>query len=182
MSLVYQYTGPNLRGAKKEMRKAIDAALINHRRRFMPRHFTPDAFSRYPLEYQRLNVAGRAQAAHRAAAIRARFDATPPEQWDQLRRDIQSEFDRRRNDPNRLLPLVDTGIMRQMVLLQHATFSGSLNARKMLLNVPWYISSPIGIANKRAALEVIRRDEGTVFAKVADKAIQRYANTKTRKR
>lgn len=181
MSLVYQYTGPNLRGAKKEMRKAIDAALVNHRRRFMPRHFTPRAFTFYPVQYQKTPTSA-ASTAHRSAAIRARFESTPPSEWEQLRIDIQSEFDQRRANPNRLLPLVDTGIMRQMVLLQHATFAGSLNARKMMLPVPWYIVSLEGIANKRAALEVIRRDEGTVFAKVADKAIQRYANTKTRKR
>tara|TARA_R110000824_G_scaffold28435_2_gene95543 strand:- start:14392 stop:14934 length:543 start_codon:yes stop_codon:yes gene_type:complete len=180
MSLVYQYTGPNLRGAKKEMRKAIDAALKNHRRRFMPRHFTPRAFTLYPAEYQQNST--RKDTAHRAAAIRARFDATPRSEWEQLRLDIQAKFDQNRANPNRLLPLVDTGIMRQMVLLQHATFQGSLNARKMLLTVPWYIVSPEGVANKRAALEVIRRDEGTVFAKVADKRIQKYANTKTRKR
>jgi len=180
MALVYQYTGPNLRGAKKEMRKAIDASLANHRRRFMPRHFTPLAFTLYPLQYQKNPT--RKDTAHRAAVIRARFDSTPRSEWKRLRGDIQSEFDRRRANPNRLLPLVDTGILRQMVLLQHATFAGSLNARKMLLTVPWYIVSPEGVANKRAALEVIRRDEGTVFAKVADKAIQRYLNTKTRKR
>jgi hypothetical protein len=179
--IVYEYTGPNLRGAKKEMRKAIDSALANHRRRFMPRHFTTYAFSLYPLQYQKTPTSAAASA-RRGAAIRARFESTPRSEWEQLRRDIQSEFDRRRANPNRLLPLVDTGIMRQMVLLQHATFAGSLNARKMMLTVPFYIVSLEGIANKRGALEIIRRDEGTVFARVADKAIQRYSNTKTRKR
>lgn len=180
--VTYQYSGPNLRGIKKAMRKVLDATLANHRKRFMPRHFTQGAYARYPAEYQKIGAGIQAQRAHRAAAIRLRFDATPPEQWGQLRAEIQSEMDRRRVNPNRLLPLVDTGLMREMVLIGHATFQGSLNARRMMLTVPFYISSTTGIATKRAALEVVRSDEGRVFAKFADRKIQQFANTKTLRR
>lgn len=183
MPFIYQYTGPNLRGAKKEMRKAIDAALKNHRRRFMPRHFTPAAFSLYPVEYLTNNLRSQSTISpQRRAAIKLRFDTTPASQWAELRQEITSEFAQGRSNPNRLLPLVDTGIMRQMVLIQHVQFQGSLDARKMMINVPLYINSPFGITNKRAALEAIRSDEGKVFGQVADKAIQQFANTQTLRR
>lgn len=181
MSIVYQYSGPNLRGAKKEMRKAIDAALTNHRQRFLPRHFDRGAFARYPLQYQQINVGGRRQAAIRAAAIKRRFDETPAEQWAELRVAIQNEFDRRRANPNRLLPLVDTGALYNNVMFSAPKFQGSLNARKMVLTVPVWINSPTGIADKRAALQVIRQDEIQIFAKIADRKIQQFANTKTQK-
>jgi len=180
-------TGPSFdRGTTAaQAKRAVDAALANHRRQFLPFHFQPGALSRYPEAYQdwKPNASKREKA---RAEISAKIDAMSPDRRAQFLADKRAKIGdlaqrypevgiTGKRDRKRTRPLVETGRAEQAILHGFAEFTGPLARRRLVLQPPWYFlitSRGQGQTHdKVAAVEAIAADENETFAKVADEAL-----------
>ena len=146
-------TGPDLRprAAKKALRSAEDTALLEHRRKNMPKHFTGQAKYRYPKEYSKVGT---------------RYIGLQQRKSDPRKRPNAYRAAR----PGVKKPLVDTGLLQQKMLYGGVIFSGRYDKRKMKYSPPYYASiSAYGQINKKAALEAVNAQEEERVAQAVDK-------------
>lgn len=203
---IFEWNGPDLSvpGVRRLLEKALDAALLAHRRVFLPRHFEAAAIARYPAEYAAACPRRDTQAAafrkmDRETLSRRLKSMTP----DQRRRYFSEWRDRQRQglaqrvyaergrvsmgtrlrsiDRRNEIPLVDTGRMRASVTAGAATIAGPVHRRHMdLQNLPAY--APLkhvndkGVFDKVLAVQAVRSDETDEFARVMDQTIQQALN------
>ena len=161
---------------------AIDAALLNHRSKFLPRHFQRDAPSRYAPAYDK---SGPRTVKETWAQRWARM--TPAQQAARLA-DLRSQRTGARvakmqggMQKAAKLPLVASGQLRAAVISGGYSFANAAQSRTMIIPTPFYVDfwKP-GQMHKKAALSVISADEVQAFAVVAEKELQRQIEEKTR--
>jgi len=148
-------------GIAKMAGDAVDEALLNHRKRFLPMHFTREAKSRYPKEYEfatpgpnpknklatlaaqsreavsaYLKAAGPAGRAAYFSEAAARKRAALAAAVTAGRGHISTGTRERTRDRRNEIPLFDTGAMKSLVLGGTAVLAGSATKRTLRISVP----------------------------------------------
>jgi hypothetical protein len=184
---------------------AVDAALAEHRRAFLPLHFRRSATERYPIEYAQhaANVAKR-EARRRAILTKSPHGNKISYPWISTgkrgpgrgsatlknsvkyhriagteRRD--REQDAQKLDPRNEIPLVDSGRLRLTVLAGSTTPTGRLSVRALKFNaVPWYLfpfkASQI---DKVRALQALHPEESQAAVTSIERDLSAYLATNT---
>jgi hypothetical protein len=191
MAIRITFTGtpPSGRGAARIMKAAFDVALANHRRKFLPRHFTAAARSLYPSEYAASKRSRK--SLERAAAIKRRFADMSDSERREYRRRMATQNKARSLDVARdglrvidrdnELPLVFTGRSRNAILNGATTLTGPAATRRMQFNPPFYFfinnRMPGGLLfNKVEAVQALRTEEEDEFVRSAQDIIDRDIN------
>ncbi len=188
MAVKIIWTGPRLsgRGSITAMKRVLDGALVNHRRRFLPGHFTKSAFARYPNEYRQ---SGKNAKFRRGQAFGAKLRAASPAErrkiFENIKKTRMEQARLRRNgraDTKNEIPLVLTGRGRGAILSGFVRFTGPVDRRSMVLQPPfyWFFNPPKQI-NKVLAVEAVRESESDEFTRVADGLLQQFLDTNTEK-
>lgn len=193
ISMTYQ--GPDLSrsATNKELKAALDKAFANHQVKFLPIHFTEQAYARYPAAYAYAQARVAKQTGQHIGAkqrIEQNMASMTAAERKEYRRGMRQEKARKRlreqaqglsrkRTADWRLPLVHTGRMREATLNQQPQFTGRVDTRKMKLNEPFYLN--VSKANgagmkfeKAAALKAVTDEESREFARVVDDELQKY--------
>ena len=198
MGFKITHKGPEFKGqvAGKKIKAALDKALLNHRRKFLPRHFEPEARRLYPDAYEG-NKPNRKQI-QRGEQMRQKIAAmTRSERKEFFAKKARQNKNRRETarqrhgvgkvkDKNNKIPLYYTGRSKNAILNGHAEMQGPVARRRMKLTHPYYFfiknKMPDGtMFDKVAAVKAMRPKEDREFGKILDQEIQKYLNENKRK-
>jgi len=184
ITLKMKYESPDMsrHGIGKVLKQALDAALLNHRKTYLPKHFQTQAISRYPTEY-----AGATARQRQMMGLRKRFENLTESERVKLRQYLAERMASKTPktvsgkegslDPNNSIPLYETGRMSRIVTSTGpAIFGQDVGNRRMSIqNLPFYadLNKPKGI-NKQVAMTAIHPEEEEAFQKILDARLQEF--------
>jgi len=195
MPINITFNAPDFRGvvAAKKLKEAEDRALEAHRKTYLKHHFRKSAVQRYPSEFAAHKSSLKQRNDSRDEAQRA-FAALSPQEQARRKAEISRTRSRilteravadksslRPLRGHRELPLVYTGRLRNVVLNGRIEFKGTAANRRMVFpGAPVYTFVTAKIQGQRfdkvKAIQAVRGDEVTAFARVVDAEVQKYLN------
>ena len=156
---------PNLsrKGSNKAFKDALDAGLKFHQENHLKKHFQGSAANRYGSAYTK-----------KAGSL---TKTTDKRNSDRAHIGKETSVKRKTLDPNNVIPLLDTGQLKDATLNVKPVFIGPARARKMKLDIPRYaFINPGGQIDKIKALKAVTPGENIAVNKVIDKVFQKYLN------